>query len=528
MNSKPTTPATCPEDRILYCPHCGVQHIDAANPDICEDCGYPEDNHGNDTFNCPKFNPWMNPPHKKHRCKIEDGGCNEIFKPEDYPTNGVKELTTTTPADGLKACPKCLTGAVTLRFMRTGPNDWKESPECTNCGRLHGYDVIFNPRDIARDIWNGRPQSPPDSRPQAPTAGEREIFREPRGYLMQTAQLEFSTTFEDLSASKRDQVWQFVRDRFEEYDLRYMPEGGLSAYNRAEELSMGFTPPRPSGGGFEERAVAMQNEWFAEVPQCRIYELMIRFHLSELSRPEVSEGGDVEARAIAFLKDRTLYTDPAPLYVEFARQEVEIATTSLRALIETLRREAEIHAQEARAANATIAEIYQVVTGSTGEPGNWNGAKPVKDAFDSLRAALEKAQEWRLAVEARTPQGSEYHNDLARCLEYIDQRLVEGYNAKKDAVKLRRSLEEAEGERDSAREMYEHCHELRFSPDTDWHGIVIQTDTETGLSRFLDEDTDGTQSLWNGEWYESQLDAFKVMKLEGRPAPQEDGEGRGK
>lgn len=62
-------------------------------------------------------------------------------------------------------------------------------------------------------------------------------------------------------------------------------------------------------------------------------------------------------------------------------------------LVDTLKLEVKIHAQEARTANATIAEIYQLCTGSTGEPGNWNGADPVrKMAEDSKRLkALEQA-----------------------------------------------------------------------------------------------------------------------------------------
>ncbi|MGN6282132.1 hypothetical protein [Frateuria sp.] len=47
-------------------------------------------------------------------------------------------------------------------------------------------------------------------------------------------------------------------------------------------------------------------------------------------------------------------------------------------LIERLRMEAQIHAQEARTANATIAEIYQLCSGGKGEPGKWHGAEPVR------------------------------------------------------------------------------------------------------------------------------------------------------
>lgn len=61
----------------------------------------------------------------------------------------------------------------------------------------------------------------------------------------------------------------------------------------------------------------------------------------------------------------------------------------LEALSERLKMEAQIHAQEARTANATIAEIYQCVTGKTGEPGNWNGAEPVRARLVELEEALE-------------------------------------------------------------------------------------------------------------------------------------------
>lgn len=70
--------------------------------------------------------------------------------------------------------------------------------------------------------------------------------------------------------------------------------------------------------------------------------------------------------------------------VELQRQEERIR--ALEALTDRLKQEAQIHAQEARTANATIAEIYQAVTGSTGEPGNWNGARPVVEKLRALEA----------------------------------------------------------------------------------------------------------------------------------------------
>lgn len=46
--------------------------------------------------------------------------------------------------------------------------------------------------------------------------------------------------------------------------------------------------------------------------------------------------------------------------------------------------QAQIWKQEARTANATIAEIYQICTGGKGEPGNWNGAEPVRRRLAEL------------------------------------------------------------------------------------------------------------------------------------------------
>ena len=45
---------------------------------------------------------------------------------------------------------------------------------------------------------------------------------------------------------------------------------------------------------------------------------------------------------------------------------------------ETLRQETEIWAQEARTQKTTVHECYTAATGGKGEPGDWNGAKPVK------------------------------------------------------------------------------------------------------------------------------------------------------
>lgn len=91
----------CAINMVLHCPFCGVQHIDRPD-DLCS-CGCKAEDHdplgeGTKAFcyvpgcECQKYEPWTNPPHRKHLCKREDGGCGCTFQPALIYTNGVKEL----------------------------------------------------------------------------------------------------------------------------------------------------------------------------------------------------------------------------------------------------------------------------------------------------------------------------------------------------------------------------------------------------------------------------------------------------
>lgn len=53
---------------VLFCPRCHTQHVDKPNPIMN----------------------WTNPPHKSHLC----AQCGLIWRPCDFPTNGVKRITT--------------------------------------------------------------------------------------------------------------------------------------------------------------------------------------------------------------------------------------------------------------------------------------------------------------------------------------------------------------------------------------------------------------------------------------------------
>ncbi len=73
-----------PIDMVLHCPACGLQHIDAPEPEL----GPSVDGSGDMPI-------WSNPPHRSHLCH----GCGHIWRPADVPTNGVAAVKTTGNAD---------------------------------------------------------------------------------------------------------------------------------------------------------------------------------------------------------------------------------------------------------------------------------------------------------------------------------------------------------------------------------------------------------------------------------------------
>ncbi|WP_063892439.1 hypothetical protein [Burkholderia anthina] len=79
-----------PIDMLLYCPKCGVQHIDHAEPAV-------EHEHG-----AVEFEAWDNPPHRSHLCHA----CGTIWRPADVPTNGVAAIRTRGKADTWSGKPE--------------------------------------------------------------------------------------------------------------------------------------------------------------------------------------------------------------------------------------------------------------------------------------------------------------------------------------------------------------------------------------------------------------------------------------
>ena len=92
-----------PIDMVLFCPKCGLQHIDA-----------PEDallHHGGHLPPEPGEEGWSNPPHRSHLCH----GCGHIWRPSDRATNGVAAIATKGRADSEPVSPAALAEIAELR-----------------------------------------------------------------------------------------------------------------------------------------------------------------------------------------------------------------------------------------------------------------------------------------------------------------------------------------------------------------------------------------------------------------------------
>lgn len=116
---------------------------------------------------------------------------------------------------------------------------------------------------------------------------------------------------------------------------------------------------------------------------------------------ERSQVREILITAITLDNDTTnaLLSDVDSLPIVTLR-DAETAVERLQELVDRLKLEAKGHAQEARTANATIAEAYQAVTGAKGEPGNWNGAVPIRTEVERLRGLVQEAY----ALRERMPK----------------------------------------------------------------------------------------------------------------------------
>ena len=104
---------------------------------------------------------------------------------------------------------------------------------------------------------------------------------------------------------------------------------------------------------------------------------------------------DEQAALITRLTERLREKDAevSGLTRDVLDREAEIAR--LTNIVDAVRMQAQRWAQEARTQQDTVCRIYEIVTGKTGEPGDWHGERPVADEIARLNAVIRA-----MAIEA--------------------------------------------------------------------------------------------------------------------------------
>lgn len=97
----------------------------------------------------------------------------------------------------------------------------------------------------------------------------------------------------------------------------------------------------------------------------------------------------------------------------------------LRAANESLLQQATQWRQEARTQASIVRECYAAVTGNTGEPGDWNGANPVREKLEALTAERDALRARVAELEERSASLIEAGVRLANAaddvgVEYFD------------------------------------------------------------------------------------------------------------
>ncbi|MBL3825114.1 MULTISPECIES: hypothetical protein [unclassified Marinobacter] len=129
---------------------------------------------------------------------------------------------------------------------------------------------------------------------------------------------------------------------------------------------------------------------------------------------------------------------PVSLRQQLDQKQADLDRALARA--DACQREAQIWKQEARTQSAIVAEIYQELTGKTGEPGDWNGARPLKQAI--LRKQAEAVEAFLSDLrEKQAAQESDYGVTVTRSL--VGQGQLEQY-----ANRLRQQADQLENTHD--------------------------------------------------------------------------------
>lgn len=85
-------------------------------------------------------------------------------------------------------------------------------------------------------------------------------------------------------------------------------------------------------------------------------------------------------------------TLPMIRQAQTALKSLQRENEELRNLADRLKQEAQIHSIEARSANSTVNEIYQIISGGKGEPANYHGAVPVRKYVEAAKGEIMRLE----------------------------------------------------------------------------------------------------------------------------------------
>lgn len=149
-----------PIPMVLFCPACGVQHIDEPElPYIGDRIIETGDEEAAERI---RAETWNNPPHRSHLCLA----CGHIWRPADVPTTGVQAVQTKGKADSPLAFPKDRGEGVALsdyapdlKIVADTMREMHSELEKALNGRLSLYDpAAAIARDIAREAASPSPR----------------------------------------------------------------------------------------------------------------------------------------------------------------------------------------------------------------------------------------------------------------------------------------------------------------------------------------------------------------------------------
>lgn len=106
--------------------------------------------------------------------------------------------------------------------------------------------------------------------------------------------------------------------------------------------------------------------------------------IADLEALIAAQHGDVVSRTAKLLYEK----DDKIALLTTRAESTDAALRDALELAERLKVETQGHASEARTANSTIYEVYQVLSGGRGQLGNWNSAEPARQFVAQVQEVL--------------------------------------------------------------------------------------------------------------------------------------------